>query len=340
MKSEPPLVSIVICNYNYERYVDAAVDSALNQTYPRVEVVVVDDGSTDGSLVRLVQRGNSIRLVEQSNGGQVSAYNTGYANATGDYLVFLDADDVLDSDTVAQAIASLDPSIARVHFRLRLINAHGQPLGPVIPRYLSNGEMGPEIKNRGHLVPSAPGSGNLYSRAILQRLMPIPIDPQDRHGADFYLIYGASLLGVTRALAAVQGGYRVHSEVTAADSSLVFGNAATKVDEYALVQRRAENFKRWIRDRTGLTIHVPLVDFGVEKQSFAKTLFAADTTYRQRVQMGIAALPRLAKAITMRRFESIPRRAGLVGWALCVIFLPRPLALSLARYVCNPASRT
>jgi glycosyltransferase involved in cell wall biosynthesis len=339
MSPEPPLVSIVICNYNYERYIDAAVDSALSQTYPRIEVVVVDDGSTDGSLSRLTQRGQAIQLVAQANGGQINAYNTGYAKASGDYLVFLDADDVLDADTVAQAMADLDPRTARVHFRLRLINAQGQTLGPVIPRYLSDGELSTEIKDRGHLVPSAPGSGNLYSRAILQRLMPIPIDPHDRHGADFYIIYGASLLGLTRALAAVRGGYRVHSEATAAESSLVFGNAATKVDEYALVQRRAENFKHWIQDRTGMVIKVPLVDFGVEKQSFAKTLFAADT-YGKRVQRGVAALPRLTRAIWMRRFESLPRRAGLIGWALCVILLPRPLALPLARYVCNPASRT
>lgn len=92
-----PKVSVVIPAYNYERYVGAAVRSALAQTYGgEVEVLVVDDGSSDGTVDVVRGFGDAVHLVCRENGGLPAARNTGIREASGDYLVFLDADDELE----------------------------------------------------------------------------------------------------------------------------------------------------------------------------------------------------------------------------------------------------
>lgn len=105
MTGQRALVSIIIPNYNYARYLGEAIDSALAQTYSPVEVIVVDDGSTDGSRSVIEGYGGSIRPVYQGNAGLPSARNAGIRQAQGDYFVFLDADDLLLPDAVAKLSA-------------------------------------------------------------------------------------------------------------------------------------------------------------------------------------------------------------------------------------------
>ncbi|NLW92289.1 MAG: glycosyltransferase [Syntrophomonadaceae bacterium] len=88
-------ISIIIDNYNYERYLVKAIDSALRQTYPYREVIVVDDGSTDDSLSIIESYGSQIRAVLKDNGGQASAFNAGWEICQGDLVIFLDSDDIL-----------------------------------------------------------------------------------------------------------------------------------------------------------------------------------------------------------------------------------------------------
>jgi glycosyltransferase involved in cell wall biosynthesis len=87
------LISIIIPAYNAERYLRASVDTALAQTYEPKEVVVVDDGSTDGTGRILAEYGDRIRVITQGNGGSSAACNAGVAAARGRWVAFLDADD-------------------------------------------------------------------------------------------------------------------------------------------------------------------------------------------------------------------------------------------------------
>lgn len=89
-----PTFSVVIAAYQAEHTVAEAVESALDQTNPPLEVVVCDDGSTDGTARVLAGFGDAIRVVRRSNGGESAAKNTAVAAARGDYVVILDADDV------------------------------------------------------------------------------------------------------------------------------------------------------------------------------------------------------------------------------------------------------
>jgi glycosyltransferase involved in cell wall biosynthesis len=89
-----PTVSVIIPAYNAEPFIADTVQSALDQTYHDLEVIVVDDGSTDGTLAALQQFGNGVRVHQQANGGVARARNTGVSMARGSWVAFLDADDL------------------------------------------------------------------------------------------------------------------------------------------------------------------------------------------------------------------------------------------------------
>src|SRR5690349_15716190 len=93
------LVSIIIRCYNQGHFLGEAIDSALRQTYPHVEIIVIDDGSTDNTA-EVVARYRGVRSIRQPNLGRCAAGNTGLGESRGEYLVFLDADDRLLPDAV------------------------------------------------------------------------------------------------------------------------------------------------------------------------------------------------------------------------------------------------
>src|SRR5690349_17748203 len=95
-----PLVSIIITNYNYSNFLAQAIDSALGQRYHAVEIIVVDDGSTDNSRHVINCYGKRILPIFKENRGQGSAINAGFYQSHGDIVIFLDADDILLPDTV------------------------------------------------------------------------------------------------------------------------------------------------------------------------------------------------------------------------------------------------
>ena len=113
-----PLVSIITATYNHRQYIAETIDSALAQTYPHCEVLVVDDGSTDGTAEMLsAQYGDQIRLWAKPNGGVSSARNLALRHAQGDYIQFLDSDDLLLPEKVATHVAYLEahPEVGAVY---------------------------------------------------------------------------------------------------------------------------------------------------------------------------------------------------------------------------------
>lgn len=103
-KAKDSLVSIIIPCYNNEPFVEAAINSALDQTYPHIEVVVIDDGSSDRSLEIIQSFGDLIYWETQPNKGGPAARNRGLELATGDYIKFLDADDVLMPECIERQV--------------------------------------------------------------------------------------------------------------------------------------------------------------------------------------------------------------------------------------------
>lgn len=122
---EPGLVSVIIPCYNSEDYVTETVNSALNQTYEHVEVIVVDDGSTDGSQGLLRKFGDRIRLRIKANAGAPAARNDGLEMARGEFIQFLDADDILIPDAVERRLGAMHPNDGAVFGDIQAIDEQG-----------------------------------------------------------------------------------------------------------------------------------------------------------------------------------------------------------------------
>jgi glycosyltransferase involved in cell wall biosynthesis len=130
-----PRVSVVIPTYNSDRYLATAIDSALGQTYRDHEIIVVDDGSTDQTSRILEAYGDRIRPLRQPNQGVAIARNSGIAAARGEFVAFLDADDVFlpDKLTAQVAVFDADPELGIVHSGWQRVNDQGTPLLTVEP---------------------------------------------------------------------------------------------------------------------------------------------------------------------------------------------------------------
>jgi len=111
-----PRVTVCVPNFNYGHFVGAAIESCLAQSYPHVEVVVVDDGSTDGSREVLSSYADVATVIFQSHKGAWQTYGRAFSESAGDIVIFLDADDLLVPDVVervVQAFAEMPARVAR-----------------------------------------------------------------------------------------------------------------------------------------------------------------------------------------------------------------------------------
>lgn len=125
-----PTVSVVIPTYNTAGYVTRAVDSVLAQTYQDLEIIVVDDGSTDATRERLAPYGNRIHYLYQENQERAAARNTGIRYAQGEYVAFLDADDYWLPSKLEQQVAAFDkhPETGMVYSQVYVVDRHGHCL--------------------------------------------------------------------------------------------------------------------------------------------------------------------------------------------------------------------
>ena len=128
-KIKDPKVSVIIPNYNYQQYVGLAIQSVLNQIYPAFEIIVVDDGSTDRSAQEIIKY--PVKLIKKSNSGVANARNDGANASTGDYLIFLDADDEIDPYFILNTLKEMKGDIQVVYTDIQFIgDANGIGVQP------------------------------------------------------------------------------------------------------------------------------------------------------------------------------------------------------------------
>lgn len=135
--TDAPLVSVITATYNMARYLPQTIDSILAQTHPRVEAVVVDDGSTDDTAAVLSRYAGDprVRSFSQPNMGQTKAKNRGLREARGDFIGFCDADDVWSAGKLERQLPLFaDPKVGVVYGGFDLIDEHGaRRPGPEFP---------------------------------------------------------------------------------------------------------------------------------------------------------------------------------------------------------------
>jgi glycosyltransferase involved in cell wall biosynthesis len=206
-------VSVCIINYNYARYLADAIESALQQEHPNLEIVVIDDGSTDASVSVAQQYAPPVRILRKTNGGQGSAVNAAFTAATGDVVFFLDADDMLTPGTASRAAAAFaeDPSLAKIQFSMEIVDGTGVSTGRHIPgphaRFPSGDLSRRVLEWRNY--PWPPNSANAYSAAVLDVVLPVP-EQIYRGDTDCYLAETTPLCGPILSIPHIGACYRWH----------------------------------------------------------------------------------------------------------------------------------
>jgi glycosyltransferase involved in cell wall biosynthesis len=165
-----PSVSVVIPCFNHARFLAEAVGSALGQTRPAAEVIVVDDGSTDESARVLEAWAGRVRVVRQGNRGVAAARNAGAALATGDLLAFPDADDVWLPEKLAEQIAlfAASPGLGLVHCGVEEVDAEGRTLRTRLDGL--DGRVAEEMLLFRRTAILGGGSGAVVTRAVFEQV--------------------------------------------------------------------------------------------------------------------------------------------------------------------------
>ena len=201
----PPLVSIVVPSYNHGRYVRAAVQSVLDQSYPCVELIVIDDGSTDESREVLAALGGGFHLESQTNAGQAAALNRGWAMAHGEILSYLSADDFLMPHAVATAVESLQrsPRTVMVYGDFNLIDERSRVLRRV---------RAPDFSYFDMVVHTAcpPGPGVFFRRVAHEAAG--GWNPEFRQWPDYDYWLRLGLQGPFQRIPDVLAAFRVHGQ--------------------------------------------------------------------------------------------------------------------------------
>ncbi|MGE5423482.1 MAG: glycosyltransferase family 2 protein [Ignavibacteriales bacterium] len=251
-----PLVSVIINNYNYERFLARTIESVLAQTYPRVELIVVDDGSTDGSRGIIRNYAGRLTPIFKENGGQGTAINTGYEASKGELVLFLDSDDCLIPNTVQTVVDTYNADggqgLAKIQFTLEMVDAELRSLGKLIPPTLpaTQEEVLEELLTTwGYRTP--PTSGNVYTREMLEKVMPVPPSYYD-YSTDAYLNIQAPFQGRVLSIEEILGKYVYHGD----NQWLTLGSELTpdKIRSYVEVDERNRQLLRSTAEKFGYTL--------------------------------------------------------------------------------------
>jgi glycosyltransferase involved in cell wall biosynthesis len=217
---DEPLVSILLANYNYANYIGQSIESVLQQTYSRWELIICDDGSTDNSVAVIesyLQRDHRIRLVRKPNGGHTSVLNMAFSCSSGDIICFLDSDDLYlpRKLTIVVGACTSQPDAGLIVHRVIRVNSELQKLGVWPLSDLPDGWLGPDLLKAGGILPYAPPtSGIALRRETAQILFPISVAPPLHMCPDQVLMRLAPLVTNIKRLPDSLAQYRLHNTNT------------------------------------------------------------------------------------------------------------------------------
>ncbi len=322
-------LSVVVSSYNYGRYLRTAIDSALAQQYDRLQVIVVDDGSTDCSIDIIKSYGDRIETLFQGNQGQIRSCTAGLERCRYDIVIFLDSDDRLEPFAAKEVMALWTPGTVKVQYALQAIDSEGKLVNTIFPKYphgLTPATIRAELFRAG-VYPATTTSGTAFSRQFLDQVMPIPSDYDC--DIDDALNAAAPLYGDVQTLRKTLGHYRVHDRNTSAHSEL----SADRFERYIQDSRERARYladccKRLGHDLPGNVIENDLAFW--ESRLAAAVLKPAGR---------IGLLPPTLRAA----FGSVldpGQRAMHAAWAIALALAPRPIARHLLaqRFIFNQRS--
>ncbi|MGB2622840.1 MAG: glycosyltransferase [Candidatus Acidiferrum sp.] len=304
-----PRVTVLIDTYNYGHFIEEAIDSVLAQDFPteEMEVVIVDDGSTDDTAERVGKYGSRVQYFRKKNGGQGSAVNFGVEKARGEFIALLDGDDYWLPGKLSRVVQEFEanPGTSMVHHRMRELDSR-------------TGELrdGQFVSQSGNIAATAESvltfnptsmSSLAFRKAILEKVLPIPETITIQ--ADGYIQALAVFLAPVAAIDEPLGIYRFHG------SNLYFLSEAEK-DKAKDVERRkrravtlsalVEGLRGWFRSQGYDLNHGPV-----------RATLSRWTTLLEREQFAVTPPGRLR--FFRHLYESNRTHLGLMTWRLRLI---------------------
>lgn len=202
MKKNSIKISVIVAVYNNHEYLEQCVDSILLQTYENLELLLVDDESTDGSGAicdRYADQDERVRVIHQSNGGCTAASLTGLREASGDYVMFVDSDDYVETETLQEMIKRLTGKKGEIVCCNHILEKKRQTLPaicPAAPGVYEGGKLKKEIKDKliGNEQRTIPISRcmKLFEKSVFEGNEKY-CDTKIHMGEDFNLVYPAML---------------------------------------------------------------------------------------------------------------------------------------------------
>lgn len=339
MNSLPQTASVVIMCFNYGRFVGSAIESALRQTRPALEVIVVDDGSQDGSAEVIRSYGDRVRPVFKKNGGQASAINAGCSAASGDVVFLLDADDLLCPDAIETVLGQWRSGTVMTQSRLRMADAEGRPVRGTAPPpevRLDEGDVRATMLNTGSYSVTVT-SGLALDRRALLAVLPIP-EERFRFSADGYVVRAMPFAGPLQAVDRPLALYRRHGS-----NDTAFGGSPAQM---AVALRKHIKFMRNEFDALkDLATHhgFEVPNFGERNPDYLfARLFSLVTDPQNHpvsrdTRWGL--WPRIILAVRRAPSPLALRQLARVGLASAVVVLPSRLGRRLLAWWFMPATR-
>lgn len=207
-----PLVTVLIDTYNYGHFVEEAIDSVLSQDFPmeQAEILVVDDGSTDGTSERVKKYGSRINYLFKPNGGQASAFNFGFERARGEIVALLDADDCWLPGKLHRVVAEFqrDPKLGMVYHKYLEVDLATNSSKEAVFHAVSGSFDSPE--DGIFWYEPCPTSCTSYRRQFLNRILPVP--ERLRILADTWLGLMIPFVAPMQAISECLTAYRLHGK--------------------------------------------------------------------------------------------------------------------------------
>jgi glycosyltransferase involved in cell wall biosynthesis len=245
-KMSEPLVSVLITTYNYGRFIEESIDSVLSQEYPadKLDIVIVDDGSTDGTAERVEKYGSRVRYFYTPNGGQAAALNFGFAKTRGEIIALLDADDYWLPGKLKRVVEEFrkDPGLGMLYHPFLEVDTQTKESRKGQFVAISGSLFGNEEK---FFWFNGPGTCAVYRRKFVERLFPIP--ETIRMLADGYVnslfVFVGPVLAVDECLAA----YRFHGNNSYhADENEMA--AETRKKRFEMKRIQGDAMRKWLAD--------------------------------------------------------------------------------------------
>lgn len=328
-------LSVIIPNYNYAEFIADAIESALALDWPDVEIIVVDDGSTDHSRAVIDRYAGRVTAIFKANAGQAAACNTGFARSRGDVIIFLDADDRLHPSLMLELAKVWHAGVSKVQFQMQIIDAAGRPTGALLPQFgvVPTPERILQWALGAAAYPTPPGSGNAYARSLLDRLF--PLEGGDTF-SDSYCLAAAPYFGDVVTIARALVSYRVHGRNAGAMTRMEVSRLRVEVSRadwrfrYAQAHARDAGYDipDSVRDNSLTVLAYRLASARLEPE---KHSVPRDSVPR--------LLRHFARAFFIDQGVSLQGRSALLLWAALVGLAPRSAAERLVTWRFASSSR-